>query len=124
MVGTPITINSRGLDAPAKPEGRRRLTRAAGIAIGVVALGAFAGIIVGLYENQSLTSAASHSDLAPLPGDLFAPPPAPKPRVVVRYLAPRSAPSVASAAAPIASATPSAHHRPSPSPSPSGGGDD
>ena len=123
MVATPIVVNSRGLEDPARPEGRR-LTRAVGIAIGVVALGAFAAIIVGLYENQSLTSAADPSARAPLPADLFAPPHAPKPRIVVRYAAPRSTPPASAASAPaMASPTSSGYHRPSPSPSPRGGDD-
>ena len=123
MVATPIEINSRGLEDPAKPAGRR-FKRAVGIAIGMLALGASAALFVGWFEHQPLTSAAANSARAPLPGDLFAPPRAPKPRIVVRYLAPRSAPSAPAAAAPMASPTSSARPHPSASPSPSPRGDD
>ena len=121
MVATTITVNSRGLDGPSRPGGRR-FQRAVGIAIGMVALGATAALVVSLFENQALTSGAENSARASLPGDLFAPPAPPKPRIVVRYLAPRPASSAAAPAAPIAS--PTARPHPSPSPSPSGGGDD
>jgi hypothetical protein len=123
VVATPIEINLRGLEDPAKPAGRR-FKRAVGIAIGMVALGASAALVVGLFEHQPLTSAAANSARAPLPGDLFAPPRAPKPRIVVRYLAPRPASSAPAAAAPMASPTSSARPHPSASPSPSPRGDD
>jgi hypothetical protein len=121
VVATPIAVNSRGLEGLAKPVGRRRFKRAVGIAIGMVALGASAAVFVGLFEAQPAPSAAGPSARA-LPGDLFAPPPAPKPRIVVRYMAPRNtqaAPAAAGAAA-TASPTPSARPRPSPSPTPRG----
>jgi hypothetical protein len=125
VVAAPIDINSRGLEGPARPAGRRRVTRAVGIAVGMLALGACAALLVGLFENQALGS-ANPTAHAPLPGDLFAPPRAPKPQIVVRYLPPRNIPSTpgAGGTAPAASPTPVAHHRPSPSPSPSGRGDD
>lgn len=123
MVATSITINSRGLDGPARPAGRR-FKRAVGIAIGMVALGASAALVVSLFENQPLTSGAKNSARAALPGDLFAPPAPPKPRIVVRYLPPPPASSAPAAAAPMASPTSSHRPHPSPSPSPSGGGDD
>ena len=123
MVATPIEVNSRGLEGPAKPAGRR-FKRAVGIAVGMVALGASAALFVGWFEHQPLTSAAANSARAPLPGDLFAPPRAPKPRIVVRYLAPRSGSSAPAAAAPMASPTSSARPHPSASPSPSPRGDD
>ena len=123
MVGSSITINSRGLEGAARPAGRR-FKRAVGIAIGMVALGASAELVVGFFENQPLASGAGHSARAALPGDLFAPPSQPKPRIVVHYLAPRPAPPAPAAAAPMASPTSSHRPHPSPSPSPSGGGDD
>lgn len=123
MVGTSININSRGLEGPAGPAGRR-FKQAVGIAIGMVALGATAALVVGPFENQPLTSGVANSARAPLPGDLFAPPAPPKPRIVVRYMAPRPASSAPAAATPMPSPTSSRRPHPSPSPSPSGGGDD
>jgi hypothetical protein len=123
VVGTSITINSRGLEGPARPAGRR-FKRAVGIAIGMLALGASAALVVGLFENQALTSGARNSAKTAMPGDLFAPPAPPKPHIVVRYMAPRPASSAPAAAVPMASPTSSPRHHPSPSPSPSGGGDD
>ena len=78
MIAVPIGVNSRGLEGPARPAGPRRVSRAFGIAIGIVALGACAAFLVGLFENFPLTS-SSPSAHAPLPADLFAPPRAPKP---------------------------------------------
>jgi hypothetical protein len=140
VVATPIAVNARGLEGPAKPGGRH-FKRAVGIAIGMVALGASAALFVGLFENQPVTSAGGPTARAVLPADLFAPPAAPKPRIVVRYMAPRNAPRAApvatspaapvatSPAAPVATSptarpTPSGRPRPSPSPSPSPRGDD
>jgi len=131
VVATPIVINSRGLEGRTKPAGRR-FKRAVGIAIGMLALGASAALVVGLFENQPLTSAAGNSARGPLPGDLFVAPVPPKPRIVVRYLPPRPASSAPAAAAPVASPmasptsrpTSSPRPHPSPTPSPSGGGDD
>ncbi|HEV2013180.1 MAG TPA: hypothetical protein VGR77_04775 [Candidatus Dormibacteraeota bacterium] len=146
MLTAPIAVNSRGVEGPAK-SGGRRFKRAVGIAIGTMALGAVAALFAGLYEDHPLTPTGvpGASARVQLPGDLFAPPRAPNPRVVVRYTAPRYMPPapVAAAAAPMArptaaapmarptaaapTASPTAtehHHHPSPSPSPSGGGDD
>jgi hypothetical protein len=120
VVATPITINSRGLEGSARPAGRRRFARAVGIALGMVALGTIAAFSVGVLQDQPWTAAAPSAGVL-LPGDLFAAPPVPKPRIVVRYLPSRATSSAP--AAPMASATPSRHPRPSPSPSP-GGGDD
>jgi hypothetical protein len=143
VVTAPIAVNSRGIVDAAKPGGRN-FKRAAGVAILTVALAALAALLVGTYESQASAPAglAGASARVLLPGDLFAPPRAPNPRVVVRYMAPRNAPA-APAAAPVAapaaepsapmampsaSSTPGGHHRPSPSPhpspSPSWGGDD
>jgi hypothetical protein len=131
----PIAVNSHGVEGPAKPGGRR-FKRAVGIAIGTMALGAVAALFVGAYEDHLLapTGVPGASALVQLPGDLFAPPRAPNPKVVVRYTAPRYMPpapvAAAAAAAPMTSptASPTAsgrhHPSPSPSPSPSGGGDD
>src|ERR1700724_835082 len=98
------------------------------MAIGTVALGAVVALTVGVLESQILApTAVPVTSVRGLPGDLFTAPRAPKPRIVLRYTAPRPAPPPAPAAtaqtAPTAVPTPS-HHHPSPSPSPSGGGDD
>lgn len=135
MINAPTAVSWPGAEGPAQPGSRRPFRRALGIAIGTIALAALAVLLVGLYENHPLTAGASAG--VKLPGDLFAAPPAPAPRVIVRYVAPRSMPAApaASAAAPTAQPsepaqpiqpTPSPRHHPSPSPSPSpsGGGDD
>ena len=125
MVATPIVINSRGLEGAARPSRRQRFIRAVGIAVGMLAVGAGAALLVGLFENGPVTSPGP-SARAALPGDLFAPPPSPTPRIVVRYLAPRSTATapLAHTSPPAASPTPGARLRPSPSPTPSRGGDD
>lgn len=134
VLTAPIAVNSRGEEGPARPRGRR-FKRAVGIAIGTMALGAVAALFVSAYEDHlwAPTGVPGASALGQLPGDLFAPPHAPNPVVVVRYTAPRYMPpapvaaAAAPAAVPTASPTTSEHHHhpsPSPSPSPSGGGDD
>jgi hypothetical protein len=136
VVATPIAVNSRGLEGSARPAGRRGFKRAVGLAVGMVSLAALALLFVGRFEDRPLTSVSGPSARAQLPADLFAPPPAPKPRIVVRYMAPRNMPAApaapaaapaapaASAAAPAATPTPRPSHRPSPSPSPTPRGDD
>ena len=138
MVATPIAVNSRGLEGLARPAGRRGFKRAVGLAVGMVSLAALAVLFVGRLEDRPLTSASGPSARAQLPADLFAPPPAPKPRIVVRYMAPRNVPAAPVVAGskpatspmpgtsptPATSPSPSAYPRPSPSPSPVGGGDD
>jgi hypothetical protein len=131
-VVAPITVNLRGLERSTEQGRSRRFKRAVGVAIGTVALGAVAALLVSSIENQRLTPAGAASARAPLPGDLFAAPRAPMPRVVVRYMAPRNTPPAhvaSSPMAPVATApatrpTPGGRPHPSPSPSPGGGGDD
>ena len=135
MIGAPTVVAWPAAEGPAKQGSRRPFKRALGIALGMVAMAALAALLVGLYENHPLTAGASAH--VQLPGDLFAAPPKPAPRVIVRYAAPRSMPAApaAPAAAPTSQPsepaqpiqpTPSPRHHPSPSPSPSpsGGGDD
>ena len=135
MVTAQLAVDRGGVDGPARPN-RRPLKPAVSIAIGTVALGAVVALTVGVLESQILApTAVPVTSVRGLPGDLFTAPRAPKPRIVLRYTAPRPAPrpapSTPVAAAPAATAqtaptavpTPS-HHHPSPSPSPSGGGDD
>jgi hypothetical protein len=129
VAGTPIAVNSRGLEGLARPAGGRRFKRAVGLAVGMVSLAALAVLFIGRLENRPLTSVSGPSARALLPADLFAPPPAPKPRIVVRYMAPRNtaaAPVVAGAkpaTSPTPSPGPTTRPGPSPSPSPVGGGD-
>src|SRR3984893_1408893 len=84
-----------GATGAAKFRSRRPVKRALGIAIGILALAALAGLLVGAYEDHPLAPGAS----APvqLPADLFAAPRAPMPRVVVRYASPRSTPATPAA---------------------------
>jgi hypothetical protein len=123
VVSAPTVVSWPGGEGPGKQGNRRPFKRALGIAIATVALAALAVLSVGFYEDHPLTPGASAH--VQLPGDLFAAPPQPAPRVIVRYTAPRYTPAPgASVGAPAAQPTPSARHQPSPSPSPSGGGDD
>ena len=139
MVTAQLAVDRGGFDGPARPD-RRPLKPAVSIAIGTVALGAVVALTVGVLESQILApTAVPVTSVRGLPGDLFTAPRAPKPRIGLRYTAPRPAPrpgpstpaAAAPAPAPAATAqtaptavpTPS-HHHPSPSPSPSGGGDD
>jgi hypothetical protein len=134
VIAAPIAADWGADKRAANDGGHRRFKRAVGVAIGTLTLGAVAALLVAFSEGQLLAPAGGSSARAPLPGDLFAAPRAPMPRVIIRYAAPRSAPlaPVAATAAPkpIPTATPSARptssgrHHPSPSPSPSGGGDD
>jgi hypothetical protein len=131
VVTAQLAVSRRGVDGAGQPTGRERLKRAVSIAIGTLALGAVAGLLVLIFENHILMPAPVTSVRAQLPADLFTAPRAPMPRVVVRYTTPRSTPSTAVAptpakVAPTAAPTPSQQHHPSPSPSPSPtwGGDD
>lgn len=125
MVTAPIAVNSRGIVDAAKPGGRN-LKRAAAVAILTLALAALAALVVGTYESQASAPAGvtGASSRVLMPGDLFAAPRAPAPRVVVRYMAPRPAPAAPAAQPaepkpmPMASPTPGGYrHHPSPSPS-------
>lgn len=126
MVTAPIAVNERGVEGPSRPSSRRSFKRAAGIAIGTVALAAFAVLLAGAYEDHLLSPpGVPGASAVQLPGDLFTAPRAPMPRVIVRYGAPRSTASTpaGTSATPTAQTSPSQRHHPSPSPSP-GGGDD
>jgi hypothetical protein len=131
VVTAQLAVDELGVDRLAHGDGHRRFKRAVGIAIGTVALGAVIALLVGLFEDHLLAPAAAAAGSArvQLPADLFTAPRAPKPQVVVRYAAPRSARPAAvaaapSTAAPAAAPTPSRPSYPSPSPSPTWRGDD
>lgn len=146
MATAQLAVDMGRVDGPMR-SGRRRFKYAVSIAIGTVALGAVVALTVEAFDGQILApKGVPVTSVGGLPGDLFTAPRASKPRIVVRYTAPRSMPAAPMPAAPAkmaptAAPTPgpqqhpspspsswpspsSSSYSPSPSPSPSWGGDD
>lgn len=130
MVTAQLAVDGRGVDGLPDRNGHRRFMRAVVFATGTVALGIVAALVAGGFENRLLQSPAvpGASIGVALPADLFTAPRPPLPRIMVRYAAPRPAPSAPVAPAPataapaaVPSSSPRSH--PSPSPSPTWGGD-
>jgi len=91
-------VEARELGENGRRRGQAGLKQAIGLAVGTLAVGAAAAMLVATHETPAVAAQANTVSPAEMPGDLFSPPP-PAPQIV-QYADPVAAPAPAAQAAP------------------------